>query len=334
MSVPLIPEQASENQSFKIILCVVLFSFVGVLSIILRITSRHIQKSALKGDDYTLIFATVLLVCINIILGAAVRHGAFGRHAYTATEHETAMFRLLYSIIGILMPLCIAATRISVLILLYKSFPFQRIQIAIQVLFAMAALIAVAAIAGNALRCLPVSTVYSGTCDIDSSTMTYTLLVPCLVLDFAIIITPIPTVSSMRLSPSDKRAMTGAFVLGLITCLSACAGYTLLFQVKRHDTTYTLVPAVIGMMNETSIRVFTSSIMGCRPLLSRLVPIKKLAQYFESLEWYQYHFAPRLQRAPPRPRAWPRPTYEPRRNDSWEEWELSHGNFSPFWVSA
>ncbi|KAF2180973.1 hypothetical protein K469DRAFT_692504 [Zopfia rhizophila CBS 207.26] len=241
---------AQDETHDTMIMCVIVFSTgLGLVALAMRMTSRRIQKVKLGSDDYLLIFATV----------------------YFATS--------------IMMPICFAATRLSILIILHKVFSMCRFRNVVRLISVVVVCACVITIVVDTAVCRPVSDAWQlppkDSCSMNDTTQTrlYTVLFPCIIMDFAIIASPIPVISSMRLSKADKRALATMFVIGLLTCL-----------VREDDITYSIVPAGVMILAETSFRVLSASMVGSRPVLNILFPVNRLGTFLESLEWYSSHF--------------------------------------------
>ncbi|PQE29897.1 integral membrane protein [Rutstroemia sp. NJR-2017a WRK4] len=233
-------ETPGEQYALAISLSVIATIFVG-----LRFYTRRVTKNALMWDDWLVLISLIgtYLTGIFIILGTALgnqgQHMKFTPEGFPITTPEYTWFlKMLYA--GQLSQIvAVGPTKIAVLLFYRRIFVGRVFEIVTWTLIFLVTAWSVGYFFANMLECIPISQSWASApgqgnphC-IDALPMYFSQVYSDVGLDCLIIIVPIPLVWSLQLPFKQKLAVTGIFLLGIITIAASCAK-AVIFNLVGH----------------------------------------------------------------------------------------------------
>ncbi|KAF2262953.1 hypothetical protein CC78DRAFT_437623, partial [Lojkania enalia] len=255
-----------------IILFMVVFSLLAIVAVSLRILSKYIQWARLAWDDILLLFAVVQMLATNILFVIAIGRGGLGRHAPDVTDQQLSFFMKSYFVAGLVMPTCYATAKLSILWLLHIIFPFRNFRKVVRILAAVVVCWWVATILLDTFICYPINARWNrnvrGTCSNKVIQVEYFATpIPWIITDFAILITPLPLLWTMKVSRARQIGLIALFGFGVATCAVACKRYVTLLGIDDKDITTSMVEPAIWTMVESSTTIICAALPASTPAL-------------------------------------------------------------------
>ncbi|KAL8967476.1 MAG: hypothetical protein Q9183_002902 [Haloplaca sp. 2 TL-2023] len=93
-----------------------------------------------------------------------------------------------------------------------------------------------------------------------------------LLIDFGILLLPVPMIWRLNLPTRDKVSLTAIFLLGLLACVASIVRVTSFDEVVWTDISYTIVGPTVWTTVEQSMGIICACLSTLRPLLTRLLP--------------------------------------------------------------
>jgi hypothetical protein len=91
-------------------------------------------------------------------------------------------------------------------------------------------------------------------------------------MDFVILVLPVPMIWNLHRAWQDKLALNGVFALGAFVCFASIYRIVVLFWISPTDPTYTVYQATLWTHVEPSVGLICS----CLPIIRGLFPALKL----------------------------------------------------------
>ena len=136
---------------------------------------------------------------------------------------------------GLLQPALLAASKLSILILLHRIFITRGFRLTAWILMGIVAAWYISITLGAALICLPIKSLWDptvpGHCG-NQYLFDRIVPVPWIVTDFAILVAPLPVIRSLNMSMRTKVIVVGLFLIG---CLYVSAMLGRAFLISQQD---------------------------------------------------------------------------------------------------
>ncbi|KAF9881889.1 integral membrane protein [Colletotrichum karsti] len=200
-------------------------TFIAGFSVVLRIFTRlYIVRTALNIDDYLVITSLMFTISLIVVLFNIVAHGL----AHHMWDIRFATYNInfpILTIVGtILYALAITFSKLSILFLYLRLSPQVWFRRGVYCLIAIVCGYSIVYILLNILACVPVRatwdlTITDKTC-IDQLSIYLALSIANIIMDFLILLLPIPVVMPLQMARRQKASIillfgTGAFVVGV-----------------------------------------------------------------------------------------------------------------------
>ncbi|KAK3331259.1 hypothetical protein B0H66DRAFT_94015 [Apodospora peruviana] len=256
----------------------IIFAFLPVLAVVLRIVARRLTSRALDASDYCIMIACVFAVALeSVSITLVVQCGVGYDHMLNimmeyGQEPVTKLLKLIIPL-QFLWALSLGFSKISIL-LLYKSVfevPFV-IWAARGAIVFIAVWVAAVIITGCAI-CRPFAmnwdqTIPGGHCGDQVLSFTVTGILN-LLTDVMVLVLPLPYLARLQMRLYKKLVLIGVFSIGLLTCVVSGIRIHTLKSMDFTDITYSLPQANIFSGLEPSVAVMLACIPLLRPLLGR-----------------------------------------------------------------
>ncbi|CAD6594087.1 MAG: hypothetical protein ASARMPRED_008516, partial [Alectoria sarmentosa] len=253
-----------ETQAPKLYAIFSIFFALPLIAVALRLVARRASNLRLWWDDWLILVATV-----------ALNNGG-GRHvqaiANPARLEKFQIYTYANEIVYALMVVCVQS---SILCLYLRIFGINR-SFARTVHVALALVLAwgVATLATSVFQCRPVAAAWdkgvlipgSGHC-IDLRTWLIGTNVPHIVIDFSILLLPLPQIWRLKLSTGRKISLSGVFLVGAFTSAVSIIRVNANASIAIDDPTWDYVAVMIWSTIEGNVGV----VCACLPTLGALV---------------------------------------------------------------
>ncbi|KFY07172.1 hypothetical protein V492_07381 [Pseudogymnoascus sp. VKM F-4246] len=264
-----------ESRSAEIIRDVIIIAAFTFVIVGLRFYSRGLVTSKLWWDDWTIAFATVIMIPMTIIPIYNAKHG-FGEHFWDVPPENLEILEKLYYISQILYVVVQALAKFSILFLFLRVFPSQKFRLIVQICIGWMACHTIAFGLVVTLQCVPVQAVWDhtikGTCS-NSQAFVYAAAGFSIIEDFVIMVLPVWELKDLSLNSKKKMALIFLFALGSFACVTSMIRLKYLVAYGTSiDVTYGAVDVILWSVLEDYVAVICASLMCLRPLIVRLFP--------------------------------------------------------------
>ncbi|KAL8868716.1 MAG: hypothetical protein Q9174_004804 [Haloplaca sp. 1 TL-2023] len=243
---------------------------LATVFVALRLLARRISSASFWWDDYTIIAALVTQWGMGISRWIPLVNWYYGHHTVYVGPHNLMEFRkVLYFLNATL-------TKVSLLLLYHRIFGVVkkfRYALWISAFCVMAWWIATTILAF--LGCTPIA--YNWNKNIDGQCVDLVAFfrwngICNLLLDFLILLLPLPMVWRLSISSRNKLELSGMFLLGLFVCIAGVLRVLAYKPTQLADSTYSGVGSMTWSIVEQGIGVVCACLPTLRPLLVRIVP--------------------------------------------------------------
>ncbi|KAJ5404202.1 hypothetical protein N7509_004073 [Penicillium cosmopolitanum] len=246
-----------------------------LISVVARMVARYRRRVGFGIDDYLSLLSMVLMIAmlIELILWCSI--GGNGTHV-NLLDTKTLMnywkiFLANQFTYFILCP-CIKISLICFYRRVFTTPKFQQFTFGLNCLIGAWGLGIFLACAG---QCIPLRAYWDhsvpGKC-FDANVFFIVNQAFNIVMDFVILILPIPMIWGLHRSWQDKLALNGVFALGAFVCFASIYRIVVLFWISPTDPTYTVYQATLWTHIEPSVGLICS----CLPIIRGLFPAIKL----------------------------------------------------------
>ncbi|KAJ5218124.1 uncharacterized protein N7498_000223 [Penicillium cinerascens] len=259
-------------QMIEIVTVLVALCFI---SVVMRVVARLQRRVGLGVDDYLSIVSMVLMTAMLIELCLWCTIGGNGAHVKTL-DAETMMnyWKIFLANQFTYFVLC-PAIKISIICFYRRVFTtpkFRTFTFGLNCLIGAWGLVIFLACAG---QCRPLraywDTSVKGTC-FDANEFFIVNQAFNVLMDFIILVLPIPMIWGLHRAWQDKLALNGVFALGTFVCFASIYRIVVLFWISPVDPTYTVYQATLWTHIEPSVGLICS----CLPIIRGLFPALKL----------------------------------------------------------
>ncbi|TQN68645.1 hypothetical protein CSHISOI_06967 [Colletotrichum shisoi] len=195
-----------------IISCILVFLIVA-----LRLFTRMKYAGGLWGDDYTTIFAAVLMITLTAVYLHITSIG-FGMHYWTIPVGNGIVIRKMLYVGNLVYTVLQAAVKLSIVLFLGRIFPsqtFRRIAQGIEVILLLHGTLFTIPFA---VQCTPVQSIWDRTITdrrcLNLQAVGYSSGGLAMAEDIAILLLPIPHVWQLKISLSRRLAVIALFSVG------------------------------------------------------------------------------------------------------------------------
>lgn len=276
---------ASSPNEGGVLAAAIILPLAATVAIGLRLYVRSVKKTTFAWDDWTIFIALFLLWVLSILLYVGAALGSFGGHtainpatgADVLTDKEFDIVKLLFAYY-LVMSLAFGVIKLSVLFLYRRIFigrTFNRYSLAlifIISLWTLAFFFATAFQCGTNITAWWTSTKTIKQYCVDTNSLELVFAVLDCFFDFMILIIPLPILYSLQLPTSQKIALSGVFLLGLLSTAAALARMAILI-INVYDTTLGYrdllgvdTNAIIWAHVEAGVAVIAATLPTLRPL--------------------------------------------------------------------
>ncbi|KAI0183597.1 hypothetical protein EV127DRAFT_474986 [Xylaria flabelliformis] len=280
----------------------VIFSVIPVVAVTLRFKARHMTRSPLLWDDWT-----ILVALVRVAVGGMGQHLKIDVDGNPIYDDKFVIFQKTVFAVDISQLTALGPTKLSVLLLYRRIFGVhgRRFNIISKALITLTIAWTIAFLFTNIFQYEPVSGYWSKEPQNRVATQELTRMYLSqsyadVSLDVAIISLPVPLVWKLQMSFDRKVAISGIFLLGALTTAASIARTTIQYGVAREfetqnpDITYYLCPIVYWPLIESALGITAACLPMLRPIAQiqyikhvLLAPAKTLSTIFTAMSGSQ-----------------------------------------------
>ncbi|CAI6099867.1 unnamed protein product [Clonostachys chloroleuca] len=207
-------------------------AILGIIVVAIRFYARHMTNNKIGWDDWCILISTiaviggdVLVVVANSMYPNSAEVASHKDPSYEYTEDDIHYTKLSFGATSIYFT-TVSATKLSILLMYNRIFSISHsFRRQILLLTLLTAAFWMATTISNCLNCIPLEYVWINAKADPRYCINYNLywmgcgLAEC-AIDILILLVPVRTISSLKLSRSKKIAVAGVFMLGTFVIIS------------------------------------------------------------------------------------------------------------------
>ncbi|KAI7783716.1 hypothetical protein LA080_011425 [Diaporthe eres] len=257
----------SETRQPNLYAATIVPGFFALVCVSLRFWSRWTNRAGFWLDDW-------LIVCALEFLRALTSTGvprALGKHIQTfgpnvVEDMFIGLFACELTYTGV-----IVFVKLSILALYWRIFSKTNIKLPIAILSTFVLMWGVAVFLLTLLQCIPTRGFWDKTiqssCNVDSQKFLFSISIPNILLDVALLALPAPYVMSLHIPTSQKRALVSIFTLGGFVCIASIMRLIAVVNQKEDaDMTWNLIGQATWAVVEVNFAVISACLPTMRPV--------------------------------------------------------------------
>lgn len=259
------------DQGPRLVGSMIFLIVLPTLFVIARLVSRKVARAGYWWDDFFVVLACALcyIQCICVLISQ--RRNDFGRHIYglkDPTDNTVEFLKILYIyLIGYFS--ATSVVKLAILAFYRRIFPVQQLKLLLMIATGIVLCYFVGSLLTAVFQCQPIHHFWDragpGKCANGDLVQIVPGAVNC-VIDFLIIMLPIPLLWRLRTTASQKGVLTGIFVCAGFVCIISIIRLVVLSRLASVDVTWNYVNSAIWSAAEPSMGV----ISACTPSLCHL----------------------------------------------------------------
>ncbi|KAB8071456.1 hypothetical protein BDV29DRAFT_197376 [Aspergillus leporis] len=248
---------------------------LSLICVILRVFARLKRRVGFGMDDYLCFFSILLLIAMLIELALWVTIGGNGSHMAGLDQNTLMNFSKIFLANQFTYFVLCPAIKISIVCFYRRIFTMKPFRWTSFALNALIATWGAGIFLACALQCRPLRGYWDKSIDGHCFNANEFFIVNQafnILMDFIILVLPIPMIWGLQRAWQDKLALNGVFALGAFVCFASIYRIVVLFWIKPEDTTYTVYQATLW----THIEPAVGLICSCLPIVRGLFPRFKI----------------------------------------------------------
>jgi hypothetical protein len=279
----------THDATVLIIICWV-FTPLSAIFVVLRFWCRRIKRQHLVFNDWAIVVALVFNFAQSALLTYASVAGGIGHHmADLLASYPDAVTRLLQCFVAA-EPLWIATNsmvKLSILDLYVRIFPSRTFRYICYTLMSIVSLYWLSTFVRMFLMCRPFAALWDLTLAaeaecIDLPAAYLSVSIINLVLDFALVLLPMPILWHLQLETRKKIMLIGIFGLGIGICVITGLRIRAVLELDLVDTSYTVVDMGIWSTLEPCLAIISACLPLLQPLVQRVPGLRDLSSRIHS----------------------------------------------------
>ncbi|KAH8600631.1 hypothetical protein B0O99DRAFT_736691 [Bisporella sp. PMI_857] len=263
-----------------VVVSLLIFPF-SIISLVLRLWSKRIQKSPYAFHDYMAIVAIVLTAgAVSVFLAAAFAAG-LGVHLQallTTNPEKFALHLKVFVPAQLLWAAANTSVKFSILSLYTVIFPNRRFSYVCYGTMAVTGAYFTMVVLEGFLLCRPVQYNWDKSIagDCKGENPAYLVAgITNLIIDAFIVTLPMPMLLGLQMSLSKKLKVTAMFSLGALICIFSLLRVLWLQSWDLADMTYTVAPGAIYSVLEPSLGVVNANLPAIMPAVHMLLGLRR-----------------------------------------------------------
>ncbi|KAH6857044.1 hypothetical protein B0I37DRAFT_89178 [Chaetomium sp. MPI-CAGE-AT-0009] len=244
---------------------------LAVVSVALRLLSRHLKGQKLWWDDYMIIFSLLWnFAVVGFIF--AMHSAGMGIHADHVSMDSIVLMAKFLVVAEILYIFNLVWTKLAILLMYYRIFRFPYFK---KMAYGIGGFVVAWCITCTFLFifiCVPVEKLWypdlPGHC-IDQVGTWIANAASTILTDVIILLLPIPQVWKLQLRKPEKIGVTIAFCLGFFVVFASAYRFSVLFSYTNSDPSYSLAPTV----GWTAIEMSAGIVSACLPTIGPVMTL-------------------------------------------------------------
>ncbi|KAI1095501.1 hypothetical protein F5B19DRAFT_439760 [Rostrohypoxylon terebratum] len=217
-----LPAWVYENKQGTVIGPVVLFSVLAIIAVILRFKCRSLARANIGPDDWLILAALPVAVADAVVVAYSTKDG-LGRHQQLVSKPALREGGEIFFTIQILWAISSSLVKLSILFFYQRVFGILRyVRFIAWFLIALVIIWMIGVTIAHALECTPIAKSWDvslpGHC-LDTVSLYMVGSISDVVMDFLILILPLPAIARLQMPMSRKIELVLIFALGGLTCV-------------------------------------------------------------------------------------------------------------------
>ncbi|MCJ1244556.1 hypothetical protein MMC30_001754 [Trapelia coarctata] len=250
---------------------------VSGVAVCLRFISRRLIKQPFLWDDWLIVIALPFAWAVGVCELVGIYEGGYGRHIQTLSIHEMSVLQQTHWANSVVTIVSISLTKLSIVLFYRRIFGTSEPKIKWG-LIAIAALVIswfIATEISAILSCIPIEAFWNfsieGNC-YDGLKWNIGIGIPNILTDFIILVFPMPMVWRLQMRPSQKIAVSVAFILGGFIVVVSTLRCIAVSQIENLiDFSWSLIPIGNWTIVEANIGILCACLPSMRPLLQLVI---------------------------------------------------------------
>ncbi|KAK1712114.1 uncharacterized protein CLUP02_01889 [Colletotrichum lupini] len=247
------------------------FTVFAAFVVGLRFTARHLQGARYLKDDYTMLFALVILIG-NMIMNLILVDAGIGLHSGRLTLEQLQFLDKTMIGAEILYVNGVNVYKIALLLLYLRIFPMREVRKGAWICGSLTSLWTLACVVAASIQCLPLNTLWEpwkpGTC-INLFLTQLAIAVPSIIVDIAILYLPIPHVLKLQMNRAQRILVLFTFLLGSYVVFCSVYRFRIFLLYTKNDVPYSLAQGLAWNIIEISSGI----VSACLPTLGPIVRV-------------------------------------------------------------
>ncbi|KAI1204849.1 uncharacterized protein F4807DRAFT_454337 [Annulohypoxylon truncatum] len=260
----------SESRQPNIYASITICFFFALVCVMLRFWCRRVKGSGLWLDDW------LILVALGCSFGLMVNElwwmpRGLGRHVWSFGPNVVEYFYIGLFIAELTYTGTIIFVKFSVLALYWRLFQNTSIKVPIGIIASAVLMWGTAVFFLTLLQCIPTRGFWDksieASCDVDSAKFLFAISIPNIAIDITLLALPIPYVTKLNLSRSQKRIIISLFLLGGFVCIASIMRLVaVVTQPSNEDITWNIINQSIWASVEAYFAIISACLPTMRPV--------------------------------------------------------------------
>lgn len=264
----------------------IFFIVLPIVAVGLRVWAKMLGRRGIAGDDILIFCALAFAIGCGIVQLVAAIDGQLGQHQTVMPNGQPILndprfvkYEKCKFAVNILSTVGLGFTKSSFLLFYMSIFTTRRFRVLAQVVLGLVVSWAVAFFFANLFTCYPISpfieAFYKNHC-VDGLALWYAMAISDIIVDFFILIMPIPMVLKLQLPLHQRIGVLAMFLLGATVIAFSITRALVYVHVGQrldehyNDETYYTSPVFFWATIELSTAVLSASLPTYRPIWLKL----------------------------------------------------------------
>ncbi|KAI6089435.1 hypothetical protein F4821DRAFT_256857 [Hypoxylon rubiginosum] len=250
-------------------------TIIAGIALSLRLYTRlHVLKKRLGPDDWLVIAAFIISVCMLAFVQKDIDHG-LTYHVWDIPQDTYHIGERLYGLLAYLsFILSVSFAKMSMLVLYLRLAPHAWFRYTCYSCIAIIACYSLTAAFVESLACRPLQGIVDESLDAECYDSYPAYIALNIGIDVIILLLPIPLVLRMQLPKKQKVSVILLFATGIVVCCVALKRVTYIPVLEAsEDYDWDAVPDMILCFIEVNFGIVCASVPTVRPFFSRFIPV-------------------------------------------------------------
>jgi len=273
VSLVAIMSSTDDNRRAQLLACYISLFLLTTIAVCLRVIARRMSMAQFALDDAFIILAlvsfwglcTCAFFCYKFGLGLHISSGL--------SLHDQLQFDKSIWAVELLYQPTVCLYKFSIIFCYCRIFGINKNRLPMYLVGGLTGVYSIWSILQTLLQCLPIAAgwrvryPHPGDRCISGRIYFLSLAIPNVILDWALLLLPLPFVFTLRMSNIRKFEVSLLFILGGMVCIFSIVRLFITLSTAQTDITWNYVPLAEWSAAETSMGIICPCLITLRPLL-------------------------------------------------------------------